>query len=652
MKTKAIYLAFLGVLLPLHGFSAEVEEANSDEIQASLEGVEIISARVPLTNAQSPRLVTVLTAQEISASPIHSINDLLEYAAGVDVRQRGEFGVQTDISVRGGTFDQITVLLNGVNISSPHTGHLTADFPVSVQDIERIEVLEGPSARVFGTSAFTGVINIVTKKDKDLSAHVYGGDFGLKGIEASNHFLGISGKNGSFDSRISGGYSGSDGATPNSDFTSGRVFVDGDYQGVNASINYQFGYSYKQYGANTFYGAASTDQWESNEKLIGSVSGQYTVGALHIAPSIAWNRWFDHYQWHKNSPAGENYHMVDTWSSALNSWVETDLGKTSFGFEMRSEGIYSTKLGKPMETTEYFNVRGHDAVDTVQYRNSANRTNVSAFLEHDVILDRWTISLGLLANMNTALDSKWRLYPGIDVSYRPAQSWKLFLSYNKALRMPTFTDLYYSGTNIVGTSDLKPERTSDASVGARFRRQGWQAESQIFYSHKTDMIDWVIYQSEPDGKTFRSGNFSLDGYGVEFSGSFMPQEIYVNNPIRRIGIQYSYIDQDIEYSQPIISSKYAMEYLRHKLVVQADANIWKGLDASVSWRYQDRVGQGNEPYDLLDCRISYSFEKHRLMMPKTSIYVDCSNILDKKYFDYSFIPQPGRWIKAGVTFHY
>ena len=108
-----------------------------------MDNVEVMGSRVPLTQAEAARLVTVLDRKTIENAPVQSVNDLLKYAAGIDVRQRGSMGIQTDISIRGGTFDQITILLNGVNISNPHTGHLAADFPVALEDIERIEILEG-----------------------------------------------------------------------------------------------------------------------------------------------------------------------------------------------------------------------------------------------------------------------------------------------------------------------------------------------------------------------------------------------------------------------------------------------------------------------------------------------------------------------------
>ena len=623
--------------------------SGEDSLVVGLEDVEVLASRVPLTQVQAPRLVTVLSAVDIAAAAVHSINDLLEYAVGIDVRQRGDMGVQTDISVRGGTFDQITLLLNGVNISSPHTGHLSADFPVTVQDIERIEVVEGPSARVFGTSAFTGVVNIVTRKC-DSSAHLYGGSYGYAGAD-----LRLSGKTGKIENSLSGGYSRSDGATPNSFFQSTRAFYQGEYKDEDLQVDLQLGYSYKPYGANTFYGAASTDQWESNERYMGALTAQTHAGRLHLSPAVSWNRWFDHYQWHKGSPLGENYHQVDTWSASLNSWFETRFGKTSFGFEMRNEGIYSTKLGEPMVAGKYFDVRGHDGLsDSTQYTHHANRTNLSAFIEHDLLLRDWTLSAGLLANMNTGLDYKWRVYPGVDVSWRPSAYWKLFLSWNMALRMPTFTDLYYSGANIEGTTDLKPEKTNDVSVGTRFRRDGWRVEASVFYSHKSDMIDWVVYSDDLAAEqalnpsatgTFRSGNFELDNVGVEWNATFLPREIWQQCYLKKIGVQYAYIDEDISYSRSIEKSKYAMEYLRHKVVLQAETRLWKQLNLSLSWRWQDRVGTGNDPYSLLDGRLSWDASKW-------TIYADCSNLLNATYYDYSYIKQPGRWGKIGFLYHF
>ena len=639
--------------------SSEEDASSGDSLVVGLEDVEVLASRVPLTQMQAPRQVSVLQAAEIAAAAVHSVNDLLECAAGVDVRQRGDLGVQTDISVRGGTFDQVTILLNGINISSPHTGHLSADFPVSVQDIERIELVQGPAARLFGTSAFTGAINVVTTQPGgQLSrggvpakiggqVHLYGGSYGYAGAEASvSHYSQLRQPGATFSGTGSLGYSRSDGATPNSDFESTRAFYRAQYAQGETQVNMQFGYSYKPFGANTFYGAASRNQWESNERYMGAAQAHFKAGRWHLAPALSWNRWFDHYQWHKGSPLGENYHQVDTWSGMFNSWIETQLGKTSIGLEMRNEGIYSTKLGEPLSKDKYRDVRGHDGLkDSTQYTRHDDRTNLSIFVEHNVLLERWTLSAGVLANRNSALSDKWGVYPGLDIAWRPDNYWKFFVSWNMALRMPTFTELYYSGPSIEGNRTLKPERTNDTSIGLRYRKTGVRAEATLFYSHKSNMIDWATYNDidgESSSGTFHSLNFKLDNVGVEFSADFLPREIWEGSPLRRIGLQYAYIDEHSTYDREIISSTYAMECLRHKVVVQAETRLVGRLNLSATWRWQEREGAGNRPYGLVSGRLSWDEVKWRA-------YVECNNLLDKEYFDYTFIPQPGRTLCAGVS---
>ena len=151
--------------------------ATKTDREMTLNEVSVTGSRAPLTRAQAARMVTVLERADIQAAPVQSVNDLLKYAASVDVRQRGPIGAQTDISIRGGNYEQITILLNGINICDPQTGHNAFDFPVDISEIERIEVLEGPAGRVYGTSSLLGAINIVTRphSSTSASAHIEGG---------------------------------------------------------------------------------------------------------------------------------------------------------------------------------------------------------------------------------------------------------------------------------------------------------------------------------------------------------------------------------------------------------------------------------------------------------------------------------------------
>ena len=108
-----------------------------------LNSAEVTASRAPLAAQVAARQVTTLSRADIAAAGVTSVNDVLKLAAGVDVRQRGGFGIQTDISIDGGTFDQITLLVNGVPINNPQTGHNAADFPVNISDIDHIEILQG-----------------------------------------------------------------------------------------------------------------------------------------------------------------------------------------------------------------------------------------------------------------------------------------------------------------------------------------------------------------------------------------------------------------------------------------------------------------------------------------------------------------------------
>ena len=261
------------------------------------------------------------------------------------------------------------------------------------------------------------------------------------------------------------------------------------------------------------------------------------------------------------------------------------------------------------------------------------------------MFNRWTVALAAPAVYNSMLDYQWRWCPGADVSFRPNIFWKLYANVNTAMRMPTFTDLYYSGTNIIGTQDLDPERTVDYSLGVRRRNELIDAGVTLFGSHKTDMIDWVIYADEPDGQTYRSGNFEMETMGGEADFSIRPRAVWNSSFITKIGAQYSYIDANIEHTKPIAASKYAQEYLRHKVTADIELNPVNNLTICTEYRYQYRVGEGNEPYSLVDMSANYTFKK-------LTLYVQVYNLLNKEYFDFSYIEQPGRRFTAGLKYKF
>lgn len=617
-----------------------------------MEEVEVTGSRTPLTVSQAARLVTVLDREAIANAPAQSVNDLLKYAIGVDVRQRGNLGAQTDISIRGGSFDQITILLNGINICDPQTGHNAAEFPVDITEIERIEILEGPAGRVYGTSSLMGAINIVTRIDKQSGAavHAEGGSYGY--FNGGGHASVVSGK---FSNQVSGSYTRSDGFSRNkagglnADFKQSKGFYQGNYRGDQVDVKWYAGISSKDFGSNTFYGVSSDDQFEHTRKFHTAVQAETKGQNYHFKPSVYWNRGEDRFEYFRGK--GENtynYGRTDVLGLNLNNYVETVLGKTAFGAEFRNEGIISTKLGEPLDNPT--KIHGVDR----DYDKGLNRTNMSFHLEHTVILPRFTLSAGVIATKNTWDGEGFKFYPGVDVSYQLARDWKIYASYNTSLRLPSFTELYYTMQGYKADKHLKAEKMQAFEGGIKYLTPGVKATVSVYRNHGTNMIDWIRDTSKGEDEPWQSVNHTkLNTTGVEASVLFDFRHFVGKNAfVKDFNVSYSYIDKDKE-SEPNIVSQYALEYLKHKVVAQTNLRLYSKLNLNISYRWQDRIGNyttdgktmSYKPYTLLDARLSWDAKQYRL-------FAEANNILNKTYYDHGNVPQPGIWVRAGATYRF
>ena len=635
--------------------------------EKELSEVAITGTMAPLTALQSARIVSVITAQQIESSSAQSVNDLLKLAVGVDVRQRGGFGIQTDISIDGGTFDQITILLNGVNISSPQTGHLAADFPVNLSDIERIEVLEGAASRVYGASAFGGAINIVTKnstaynptseKETNISseAGVQGGAYATYGGDARItlcHEL-PSSMGGTGGGSLSFAYLQSDGATSNSDFQHANTYLSGHLDVDKFRVDWQGGWSYKSYGANTFYSAAYPNQFERNNHFIASI-GAETKGKVQIRPNIYWHRLLDNFELIRHSTSGENFHCTDVYGVHVCADVAWAAGHTAIGGDIREESIYSTSLGHPIT-----GILTHQVpCEELFYTCHDSRTNLSFNIEHNVILQHFTASIGVLSNYNSRFDERPQFYPGIDLAFNPAPQWRLFASYDKGFRLPTFTDLYYKSPTHEGNQGMRAEESHSFQLGTTFRSKGIDATIKGFYHHGTNMIDWVMYAP---ADVFHSANFNLDNRGlqVQLALHFTPLLGREDTYIQHLTVAYTNIQQQRRDEQEVYKSNYTMEYLRHKFVATLDHRLSRRLTASWSLRWQDRAGHyilynntqstghlvSYEPYAVLDVKLRWAMQHYEWWLEGT-------NLTNQTYYDLGNIPQPGLVLLTGVRLRF
>jgi iron complex outermembrane receptor protein len=613
-----------------------------------LEEVSVTGSRAPLTRSQAARMVTVLERADIQQAPVQSINDLLKYAVGVDVRQRGPVGAQTDISIRGGTSDQIILLLNGINICDPQTGHNAMDLPVDLSEIVRIEVLEGPASRIYGTSSLVGAINIVTRPAQQTSADfsLEGGSFGYGKASGRANL-----KQGRWNNQLSAGYNRSDGYSRNkagglnTDFSGGKGFYQGQYEDQQMQLNWHLGIADKGWGSSTFYASPkwqADDQYEHTTKIYSAIQGSSKQGRLRLSGSIYWNQNRDRYEGYRGLPEKMkyNYNRTDVYGVSLGSYFDWAAGRTAFGAEVRNEDLVSGNLGEPLSQTHHISGTDRD------YTLGVNRTNISGFLEHNVLMNDVTISAGLVAVKNTWSAMNMSVYPGIDISYRPGNHLKLHASYNTSLRMPSFTEMYYKLQGYSADPHLKPEEMQALEIGGTIHYPRFTIHSTLWYHHGQNMIDWIMDTSKGNAAEWQSVNHTtINSVGLDIGMQFS----VLNS---KFSVDYCYIHQDKKQEENIVS-QYALEYLRHKLVAKALCPITKRLSLNVTARWQDRVGSYTdfdskvcdyEPYALVDTRITWQERKWK-------VCIEANNLFDTRYHDYGLVEQPGRWLIGGVNIH-
>lgn len=616
----------------------------------SLSGAEVSATRAPLAADVAARQVQTLTHDDLAAAGVRTVNDVLKLSAGVDVRQRGGFGIQTDISINGGTHDQITILVNGVPIVNPQTGHNAADFPLNISDIERIEILEGAASRVMGSQAFSGAINVVTRGGANASPvelMLEGGSYGTVRGEARTAWQ----WGNSWSASASGSYQRSDGAVKNGAFKGGKGFAQLGYDSQDFRFDMQLGATANDYGANTFYSAAYPNQWEATRRYLLSMRAE-TKGRVHIVPQVSWLRSLDHFQLIRNSATGENFHRGDVYTAAVNAWTEWKLGRTAVGAELRQEDIYSTNLGRPLQSDQYVGIPHQD---DLYYTKKDDRTNISYFVEHNIVWNKFTLSAGVMAERNNAIDRKFRFYPGVDFSYRPTHQWRLYASWNKSLRLPSFTDLWYKSPTQEGNVGLRPEECSAFRVGADFLHPIITLRLKAHYQRGTHMIDWIMRSADD---IYHATSFSLDNFGAGLDARLNLQQWWgKRQPFEQFVVSYAWLNQHRRAGEDYFKSNYAMEYLRHKFTARLRHRIVSHLSAEWSLRVQQREGAylvyenlrptaRLEPYGthaLLDCKLQWT-------QPVYTLFVEGTNLTNYPYYDLGNVRQPGFLVMAGATF--
>ena len=649
---KVIKIAVLALTLTLVAepktvVAQSIQILPNDSVE-ELEEVEIKGLSVPVIQAEILRPVTMLRPLQLQASPISSINDALLALPQVDIRQRGPLGVQADIAMRGSSFDQVMILLNGLPMNNLQTGHHNMDLPISMDDVARIEVLSGPASNSYGPDAYAGAINFITKKPLEKSLHIDAsyGAFGYHKLNTSTSFG--KGKTKHF---LSLGTEGSGAYTNNTDFQNSRLFYSNFTSFKKSRLSFQSAVSSKNFGAQSFYTPKYPNQFESTQKWISSLNfHSYRKTNTRISAYFqAHSDKFELFRIEETAPSwykNHNYHL--SYSSGINSRF------------IRSYGFYRTVLGANYRYTKlHSSVLGESTGDSLQalffkegfYTHSAQRNNLALFAQQLMNRKKLQLSISVMANYWAEKDDKVYFFPGIDASYRFSRWLNVHASYSTAMRQPSFTDLYYSGPANMGNPDLHAEQTQSLEFGYSWVRESFKLQMLVFYNEGKNTIDWgrsadtLKWQAKNIGQTKTLGSeASFCWYPLHKSFSSWIEYIQVSGSI-----------QNRDKSANDYQSQYLDDFVKQKLSIQGLHKFAKNTLLSWDLIWLNRNGSFSR-YDITNqSETEETYGSHTILNIKLehyrgnhSIFISVRNLLNTSYWEYGNVPSPGRWISAGL----
>lgn len=589
--------------------------------EVEIEGVGVMGSKQNPTRSLVSQTV-VFDRRSEAAAPLQTLESALRLSPSIDVRERGGKGVQADISIRGGSFDQTMVLLNGINFTDARTGHQTHSLPVDMEWVAGVELIDA----VPGVGAYAGAVNIRTAPlaERNLRLEATGG---AHGYAYGNLSGAVSGRGLTLFGAAS--YRRSDGYTHNTGFDNANAFVRLNYDSPRAGFfDFQAGWQRRAFGSNGFYSLQYPDQFEQTQTALGSLRWVRGWGPvrLNAAVSYRWNS--DRYELIRGEPGRVpyNYHLTDNAGAELWADYASRAGVTSLGGDYTFHHIRSTVLGEPLPRP------------VGRYDHAKSRHIGNFWLRHGKRWRRFDVS-GSVGASTTPYGTSvlWSLAGG----YRPVEGLRLEIAAAQSMRLPTFTDLYYTAANYIGNPDLKPERAVTYRFAADYSRERWNVSARLYYRDGHNLIDWVKPSPEADWESCQIT--SLDTYGAEGRAVYATEGF-----LRRLVFSYGYLTQS-KHSEGI--SKYALDYMRHKAAVSAEVRFLRRFSFVLTGSVYDRAGsyadregvmRDYRPYFLLDGRLAWEKGCCRL-------YVDATNLTDTEYFDFGGLRMPGTWISGGVV---
>lgn len=565
-------------------------------------------------------------------SPSATAEQILRMTPTIDIRERGCMSVQTDIGIRGGSPDQTALLLNGVDFTDIRTGHQTHSLPVDADILSGIRLIDG------GDMGLSGAIDMSTRPaaPQYLRANASGGSYGYLYANVSGAVT--AGQTGRLQVFEAASLKRSDGYRHNTDFSNTNLYTNVRYSHPYAgSFEMQAGRQDRAFGANGFYSLKYPDQYESTGTTLASLRWSGTYGGWNMESYISFRHNSDRFELIRGSEdkVPFNYHLTDTYGAYAAVSRAWRAGRTSISGHCQYGDITSTVLGEELARPVRI-----DGTDGRYYTKGDSRRRADIRLRHHKRWEHFAISASVAGDFSSyGFTPLWDM----GIEWIPDTRTRINLMTARTMRLPTFTDLYYTAAGYIGNPSLEPENAR--TIKAALRRNGgyWQFDADVYYRRGENTIDWVRENAAADWECRQIT--VMNTVGADICATWHTGQ----GILESMTLLGGWIDCD-KASDGLIS-KYALDYMRTKCSLLADFRIGRhaGLHAGLS--YYDRNGNYSDidgkltdysPYAIMNARLSYD-------MGVASLYINADNVTSAEYFDYGGLKMPGIWIIGGIV---
>lgn len=570
-----------------------------------LDTVEVqVDSRAAGSLGTATRAVEVIDASTIRSVPGLTVNDVLQWALGVEMMPRSP--ALADVAIRGSSFEQVLILVDGARVRDAQTGHFNLNLAVPLDQIERIEVLRGPAASLYGSDAMGGVINIVTRATgQSTSVRASHGSFATTAVSAA-HRQSV----GALGTDLAASYQQSDGHRPGTDYELATARLGVAIPLGNELFHADLAYASRDFGADNFYGPYPS--FETVRTTTASARWRVASDSLFsVEPRLSYRRNTDDFVLFRDEPdRSRNAHTSNQLGGEVIGRVAVGTRtRIALGIHGYHDRIVSTALGDRDEWT------GAGSVEAAI--GDPNALSATAGVRADRLVS-----------------GSVEFSPAFSIGWAPSPAFRARSSVGRSFRSPTWTERYYPlvGGN-VGNADLDPEEAWSADLGLEvYPAPFLRLSGSLFTRRATDLIDWARPADEPQSVWMTRNVESADFAGVELEAEVREVADF------RVAVRGAWTSVSSS-STSGYESKYALRPRADYVQLAVDRTILGVLALGVRGARERRVGEAS--YMRFDARGALDLERVR-------VWMDVGNAVDEFYRDVVGNPAPGRSLSLGM----